>query len=233
MVHKVLINITVVLILVSAAAPAVEAQTWSVGVTAGALPLRDFHLVESTFGSIEPYLTRSPPNRFLIGPTVRLRLPSGLGFEAGALRKGIDFDYAFGRPGTAFTQYHAEAAAWQFPLLLQYGFFQGGSSRRRMTPYLGAGAAIRRITGGEQIGENCVQLPTMECTAFRRTELPELENPTTGGVVFGAGVEFTAGFIQLSPEVRYTRWLSRPFSAPLAEENQIEVLVRIAGKISK
>jgi hypothetical protein len=210
----------------------VSAQSWSAGVTAGALPIRDFQLAESTFVA-ESYANHSPPNRFLIGPTVRLRLPTGWGFEAGALRKGIDFDYAFGRPGTTFTQYHTEATAWQFPLLLQYAFSHVGSSQRRATPYLSAGAAIRRITGGAQTGESCVQLPTIECMPFRRTDLPELENATTGGVVVGVGVDVTAGPIQLSPEVRYTRWLSRPFTAPLADENQLEALLRLAITVSK
>jgi hypothetical protein len=199
--------------------PTIPGQTWSAGVTAGGLPVSDFGKGATGY--------TTTPSRLLIGPTIRLRLPSGVGFEAGALRKGVDWDYIFGRLGIGHTEYHMRAAAWQFPLLLHLGRSAGP-----VTPYVSAGMSLRRITGVNQKGQNCTQLPTEVCTPFERTEAPELDNTTSGGVVIGGGLEFGVAFLRLSPEVRFTRWLSRPFTAPPAGENQVEVLVRVAVPIA-
>jgi hypothetical protein len=199
--------------------PVLAGQSWSAGLTTGLLPVDEFGPADSR------YMTA--PNRLLIGPTIRLRLASGVGFEAGALRKGVDFDSISGRLGIGLTRYHTSAAAWQFPLLFHYG----GKSRP-VAPYFNVGMSLRRISGVNQKGENCTQLPTVVCTPFERAEAQELENATTSGVVLGGGLEFGVAFLRLSPEVRWTRWLSRPFTTPPASENQIEVLVRIAVPIA-
>jgi hypothetical protein len=198
--------------------PTASGQTWSAGVTAGGLPFNDFGKGATGY--------TTTPSRLLIGPTLRLRLSSGVGFEAGALRKSVTFDYIFG-VNISYSEYHMQSAAWQFPLLFHYGRSAGP-----VTPYFNAGMSLRRITGVNQKGQNCTQLPTVVCTPFERTEAPELDNATSGGVVIGGGLEFGVSFLRLSPEVRFTRWLSRPFSAPLASENQVEVLVRIAVPIA-
>lgn len=199
--------------------PPAFAQTWSLGLTIGGLLTDDFRLRDSAY--------TSEPRRFLVGPTVRLQLDSGVGFEAGALRKPIGFRYAFGRPGLGFAEYETEAAAWEFPLLFHYG-----DARGRRAPYVSAGISLRRIAGASQTGRECTQLPSVVCTSFTPTELRELHNPTTAGLVIGGGMEVRLAWLRLSPEVRFTRWLSRPFTDPIASGNQVELLMRIAVAVA-
>jgi hypothetical protein len=47
----------------------------------------------------------------------------------------------------------------------------------------------------------------------------------------GAGVEIAAAFARLSREVRYTKWMGQPFTAPVANDNQVQLLLRIAVPI--
>ena len=195
------------------------AQTWSLGLTIGGLLTDEFRPRYSDY--------TSEPHRLLVGPTARLQLDSGAGFEAGALRKAIGYRYAFGLRGLGFKESETKAAAWEFPLLFHYGH-----ARARLTPFVNAGISLRRIAGARQTGRECTQLPTVQCTLFARTEVRELRSPTTTGLVIGGGMEVRLAWLRLSPEVRFTRWLSRPFTDPIASGNQVELLVRIAVAVA-
>ena len=48
------------------------------------------------------------------------------------------------------------------------------------------------------------------------------------GIATGGGVEFNVGFLQISPEFRYTHWFNQPFQFPRIEKGQPELLLRIA-----
>ena len=106
----------------------------SVGVTTGAAVTNDFRADNVAY--------TPSPERLIIGPMIRLRTRSGLGFEFGALRKGLGFGYRFGRPGLGSTEYVADATAWDFPFLLQYGRALGS-----VTPYVGGGPVLRWVSG--------------------------------------------------------------------------------------
>jgi hypothetical protein len=193
----------------------------SIGITVGGTITSDF--VNSNSGA---YILNS--GRLLIGPTVRLRTRSGIAIEGGALHKRIGFGYSFGRPGLGFTEYTVDAADWQFPFVLQYGRTLGS-----VTPYVGAGPVLRWITGGTQKGRNCTSLPSVVCTSFSQSQLSDIRERTTGGILIGAGLEIRAAFASLSPEVRFTRWLGQPFIAPIANDNQLQILLRIAPPITR
>ena len=205
--------------------PSWAAAQSSVGVTVGGIVTSDFK--EDRGG---PYARNS--QRLLIGPTVRVRTSSGFGVEAGALRKGFRFQYSAGRPGLGFTEYTADVTAWYFPVLAQYGRTAG-----RVKPYVEAGPVWRRITSGRQSGRNCTQLPTVVCTSYSNANVSSIRRRTTTGVVAGAGIEFGAAairrFLQFSTEVRYTRWLNQPFTAPATADNEVQLLLRIAFPISQ
>ena len=130
-----------------ALAPRASGQSVSAGVIAGGILTKDFASSEST------YYTPSP-SRLLIGPSHRVRMRSGLGFEAAALHKRLKFQFGFGRPGLGCREYGAEATAWQFPLLLQYGRRRG-----RMLPYLSAGLSFRHVGAAQpkvKLVRNCL-----------------------------------------------------------------------------
>jgi hypothetical protein len=193
----------------------------SIGLTVGGT-------VTSDFVTSNPGVYTLNSERLLIGPTVRLRTPLGFAIEGGALHKRIGFGYSFGRPGLGSTQYTADAAAWHFPFLLQYGRTLGN-----IMPYIGAGPVLRWISGGTETGQNCTQLPSIVCTPFSQSQVSNIRERTTTGIIVGAGLEIGAGFARFSPEVRVTRWLGQPFIAPIANDNQLQVVLRIALPITR
>jgi hypothetical protein len=77
--------IKIVFILLVLASP-VFGGTISAGIKAG-LPLTD---VVQTAGEIGRLPFRADVNRFAVGPMLQVRLPSGVGIEAGAIYKRFD-----------------------------------------------------------------------------------------------------------------------------------------------
>jgi hypothetical protein len=55
--------------------------------------------------------------RYIVGPTVGLRLPFGLGVQLDALYRKVAF-----RSNTGVSQPEFTASSWQFPLLVKYRF---------------------------------------------------------------------------------------------------------------
>jgi hypothetical protein len=91
------------------------------------------------------------------------------------------------------------ARSWEFPLLLKYRTAEG-----LVRPYLEGGASFNRISD---------------------INFSALTNRTAAGFVLGAGIEFNALLVKLSPEIRYTRY-SRPiFEGGPVESNQNQFVV--------
>ncbi len=90
------------------------------------------------------------------------------------------------------------AGAWDFPLLLKYRF-PGIVAR----PYVAGGWVFRNIG-----------------------DIPRL-SAGSNGVAFSGGVRFSIPVIQISPEIRWTRWQDAQAgpAAVLGSRNQFEVLV--------
>lgn len=72
-------------------------------------------------------------NRFVVGPTVELRLPMGFGASFDALYRRYNFETGQESQG---------AAQWEFPLMLRYRF-PGIVAQ----PYVAGGPVFTRITG--------------------------------------------------------------------------------------
>jgi hypothetical protein len=162
--------------------------------------------------------------RFLIGPSLRVRTHSGAGFEIAAVHKNFSYRYAFGRGGLGRTDYDATASMWQFPLLAQYGHRFGP-----VLPYLSVGPSLRMIGSAKAKGETCTSLPSVSCTPFSQSDVPEVDSGATLGFVAGGGMEIPFAFLRLSPELRFTRWHRSPFKDSLVETRaQIEFLLRVA-----
>jgi len=201
-----------VLLLLTVAPGAAVAQ-FTLGVKAG-VPLTDiFETISSPrFGF------NSETKRYIIGPTVELRLPAGLSVEFDALYRRFNYDYNTSVLDI-LTNNRTTGNAWEFPLMLKYRF-PGILAR----PFVAAGANFDTFSGLRQTVVNTVT--GRETTSSNPTDYRDKINK---GVVVGAGVDVRAVFIHISPEIRYTRWGSEPFrdlaGTFRSSRNQAEFLV--------
>jgi opacity protein-like surface antigen len=155
-------------------------QFLSFGVKGG-IPLTD-PLETTSSGSVGA--THSV-RRYIVGPSVEIRLPFGLSFEADALYRRLGFDTSGTISGIPFTS-HTTGNDWQFPILGKYEF--GGPIIR---PFIDAGVTYRNVSmSNVSIG-----------------------NPNSAGFTIGGGLAFKLLFIRLSPELRYTYFGSDVFGS--------------------
>lgn len=155
----------------------------------------------------------SSGTRFIIGPTVELRLPFGLGLEADALYR--NFHYTASTSLVDELLRNTASNAWEFPLLVKYrtpGAF--------VKPFLDAGVAFDHWSGTRQI--------TAPVGAFTSSSSTSGSN---AGFVAGAGIELHLPLVKLSPEIRYTRWGAASVAdlggALRSNQNQAEFLVGV------
>ncbi|MDQ6664112.1 MAG: porin family protein [Acidobacteriota bacterium] len=168
-------------------ASAVFAQHLSYGVIGGA-PVTD--LVSNQTGS-----------RYTIGPTIQLLLPFGIGIEADALYRPLDF-----RTTNPFGVFSASGSQWRFPILLQYRL-----GTPLIKPFVEAGASFDHISGISQ-AVSSVHSPG------------DLLQNSSAGLILGAGLDLKAPFVRLTPGLRYTRQSSASFR-DISNQNQFEFLV--------
>lgn len=155
--------------------------------------------------------------RFTIGPMVELRLPFGVGVEADLLYKRVNGVYA--QPGVSAG---VTANSFEIPVLLKYRF-----PFPIVKPYVEAGPSFRKFANVNHL---------LSCLGTCAGSSIQFASDKSGpGLTFGAGVEFKVLLIRISPELRYTRWGSRAFSATAlgsdllnANQNQAEFLVGIS-----
>jgi opacity protein-like surface antigen len=143
--------------------------------------------------------------RYIVGPTADVSLPLGLRFEADALYTRLDYDSTIMGVDT-FTRSATKANSWEFPLLLKRDF-----TAAAVKPYGDIGVALRHVAGTSHIVNTVFPSRVFELN----TAPPELIHDWTSGFVIGGGVEFRAGPLRLSPELRYTRWFRENFSTSI------------------
>jgi opacity protein-like surface antigen len=213
-----------------AVAASAFAQPVTFGVRAG-MPLTDFvstvqNLRVSGILNVFPGF-QSNTRPYILGPTIELRLPAGLGVELDALYRRTNYsgiDATTNGLNTITTTISSTSAnAWEFPLLLKYRFHVPV-----VKPYVDAGFAWDTLAGLRQSIRQTVATITNAST----TSTPaDLHKKGTSGFVMGAGVDIHALVIHLSPEVRYTRWGSPHFEDPAglvtSNQNQAEFLLGI------
>jgi hypothetical protein len=208
-------------------AAAALAQPLTFGVKGGA-PLSDFldaASIEAGGGSFSRSLAyQAATKRYIVGPTVELRLPAGFSIELDALYRRMNYT---GQTGSVYsatiTSSSATANAWEFPLLLKYKFGTGAAR-----PYVDAGFVWDTLSGLKQ----SVTTTVAGVVSSSSTSTPaELHKKGTSGFVMGAGLDIKALLLHISPEVRYTRWGSTHFQDPLdllrSNQNQAEFLLGI------
>jgi hypothetical protein len=142
--------------------------------------------------------------RYTVGPTADVSLPLGLRFEADVLYKRLDYDSTIMGVDT-FTRSATKANSWEFPLLLQKEFLAA-----RLSPFGDIGVALRHVGGTSHIVNTVFPSRVFELT----TRPSELTHEWTNGFIIGGGIEFRAGRLWLSPELRNTRWIRENFRTP-------------------
>jgi hypothetical protein len=127
----------------------------------------------------------SSSRQFQVGPTAGVRLPFGFSVEGDALfrRETLEIGSLAG-----FSALNTHSDSWEFPIMFKY---TGGD--RTMSPVLGAGISLRHfmdsggipssILGGSLLGDR-----------------------SRVGFVAGGGLRMRFGPVDITPELRYTRW---------------------------
>ena len=205
------------LLVILASVNCVLAQPFSFGVKGG-VPLTDFL---DTVNSVHVNFNTST-NRYIIGPTVELRLPFGFGVEFDALYRRLHYNGSAMGVDT-FSTSKTTGNRWEFPLLLKYRL-----PTKVIRPYVDAGVGWDTLTGLEQSVTTTV-FPRITSTTTTSNP-PELNQHTTVGFVVGAGLDIHV-LLHVSPEIRYTRWNSQQLRDPLgllqSSQNQAEFLLGI------
>jgi hypothetical protein len=138
--------------------------------------------------------------RYILGASAEFRLPYKLRFEVDGLyrRAGFNNNTGLGTIGSYQTTSYND---WQIPGLFKYNLSLG-----HFRPFVEAGASFRHVstlttrTYGPQI-----------IGALGSDNAPELRNRNSFGGVAGFGMTFKTGFLELTPEARYTRWANSVF----------------------
>lgn len=206
------------LLLVLALGPVLAySQPFTLGVKLGA-PLTDFLSTIQT-----PTINyHSGTNRYLVGPTVELRLPFGLGVEVDGLYRHYNFqgEGSISPPGSSL-QTRGSTSAWEFPLLAKYRL-----PARIVRPFADAGVAWDTLQGFRQTVTVISPVPIRP-----PANLNQPTHNTTTGVVVGGGLDVHAPYVHVSPEIRYTHWGNRHFFSPnggfSSNQSQTELIVGI------
>ncbi len=160
----------------------------------------------------------SDTKRYIVGPSLELRLPAGLAIEGSALYNRVNLSGPLAATGSVIGGL-VDTDSWEFPVLLKKKFGGTNAGVAAIRPFVGAGASFRYLSG---LGD----LPNYI------TGRGAVDKNNTGFVV-GGGVEFRALFLKISPEIRYTRWGSESFISGFGNiwkfnQNQGQFLVGIS-----
>jgi len=166
-------------------------QFLGLGVTAGA------RLSDETFGNIN-----TESKRLIFGPRVDFHLPRHFFVEVDALYRLFGFT-AYQQSATTNVIIRERANSWEFPVILKYRY-----TGYRTHPFLGAGYAPRFVNGNDVA--NGAYLTGIRSGIPIYTYLIDQKSktsyPVSHGAVVSGGVEFVAGPVHISPELRYTHW---------------------------
>jgi opacity protein-like surface antigen len=185
-----------------AGAPLALGQPFSFGVKGG-VPPTDF-LSATNSGGLGYFTTT---NRYIVGPEAELRLPFGFSVEFDALYRHLNYTN-FRNSVDVLLDSSTTSGAWEFPLLAKYRF-----PTKIVRPYVAGGIAWDRLSGLTQTITQTV-IPTGVTSTSRTSNPAELGDKTVTGFVASFGVDLHLLFLDISPEIRYTRWGSQHFGTP-------------------
>jgi hypothetical protein len=160
-------------------------QRVSFGFVGGANITRDFPVSRSVYqdpsypAGLTSFDLFSNTHTFIAGFSAEVQIRSGLSLEVNALHRNLNLQRRFILPdGSELQNGSSTVTTWEYPMLLKYRLPTVGAIR----PFVEAGPS------------------------FRTRHDPAPTEPSQFGATLGAGVEFRAGRIRISPAIRYTRW---------------------------
>jgi len=171
-----------------------------------------------------------PESRFyVVGAQIEVGLPHGFAVEFDGLYHRNRYIWGAGSFAGTVTQLQ-RGNDWQFPMLAKYYL-----RVPIVKPFGLAGIAPRTVSGTIHEYGDTINLSTGAATPFTGT-LPAGWTSSLG-IVVGGGMRFSIGHLQLSPQVRYTRWTSTSINTNQyndqgfqSAQNQVDVLVGIGWK---
>lgn len=171
----------------------------------------------------QPPLGRTDNMPFILGPTVDVRIFSGLSLETGVLWRWLgraSDNFAFQYPKDAVTvgAQTSRGSALDVPLLAKYHFL---SERGNWRPFLSVGPTVRRTSittkfATSVLGNSALAAPSL--LPFDTKTVEWHLDPT-----IGAGVTARVGRFHLEPELRYSYWGAGK-SGP-AQKNQVDFML--------
>lgn len=175
-----------------------NAQRVGIGVVGG-IALTDA-FPEQTYAASGSFFARfgtySPFKDYVLGARVQVRITQRWSVLADGLYREMQATTAAVlSDGTLSSVSPAPVVTWEIPVLARYRF--GG---KRVQPFLEAGPSFRAIGNRNS-------------------------NPSGYGVAAGIGVQLRAGWLNIAPQLRYTRWAADPEQPSRTGPNQAEILV--------
>ncbi len=151
-------------------------------------------------------------DHYVIGPTVGLKLPLGFSVQADALFER--FHVTVNNTGNT-ASIAASANSWEFPVTLKYTI-----GEQPLAPFIEAGASVRHLSDLGNIGPYIASAVDSNVVGTNDTV----------GFVIGGGLRFKLGVLNLSPQIRYTRWggenISQSFRQFLhSDKNEAQILL--------
>ncbi|HEX4138438.1 MAG TPA: hypothetical protein VHY84_27760 [Bryobacteraceae bacterium] len=195
---RLFLHISVPFLLLLVSANPAAAQLFGFGIEGGARLSTDTH---GTIGSIN-----SESKRYIVGPRVDVHLSHSFSVEVDALYRNVAFS-AFENSPVVNELIRERANSWEFPAIVKYrypGF--------RAHPFLGAGYDPRVVHGADITNGAFASGVVSGITTY--TYLLNQQSPTnykvTNGAVVSGGMDFVAGPVHISPELRFVHWVT-PF----------------------
>lgn len=168
----------------------------------------------------------STTNRYIAGPTIDFPAGSYFSIEFDALFRRYRYQTTFPRI-TDYYRRNVSTGAWEASVLLKHGMRNRAAPVR---PYLFSGLSWDRLQGLRATEFRASGIYLENKTTTQNSDAPELVTRNSPGIVIGGGIDLRGRFMQISPEIRYTRWTSRHFAFDPAlgsNQNQAEFLLGI------
>lgn len=143
-------------------------------------------------------LFNTSPNRYLLGPTIEVRLPFGLGIEVDALYRHLQCS-SVGSAVDVVTNTNTTGDAWEFPVLAKYRILT-----KALRPYIDGGLAFDTLAGPKQTIVRIV-IPTRITTT----------TATSNRSCTGAGGLAAEEFYRDRLAFRWTPWLWQARPEPI------------------
>ncbi len=187
------------------AATSYAAGPFIIGVRGG-VPLTD--IISGVNGAGISTATKN----YVVGPTLGLKLPVGFSVQADALFTRLSVTATNSNNGGSLG---VSANSWEFPVTLKYTM-----GEQAIAPFIHAGGSVRHLSNLGDLG------PYIANAVDRSV----VSSDNTVGFVLGGGLRFKAGILDISPEIRYTRWggenISQGFRQFLhSDKNEAQILV--------